>query len=201
MVVVDYGMGNLASARRAFEECGASVEVSADPAALESADRVVIPGVGSFLAAMERLRSVGWPAALRSAVFQRKVPAMGICLGMQLLAEHGVEGGTTEGLGLVPGRVAALTAPVELRLPHVGWNSVHFQSANRLFDGIPDGTDFYFVHSYEFIPENQADSVASTSYGSEFVSAIEHDHVFGVQFHPEKSSRQGLQLIRNFLYG
>jgi glutamine amidotransferase len=150
---------------------------------------------------MERLCALGWPDALRAAVSGRGLPVIGICLGMQLLGEYGVEGGRTSGLGLVPGRVAALEPSDQIRIPHVGWNSVHQRTPCRLFAGIPDGTDFYFVHSYEFIPANEHDSVATTSYGASFSSAIVHQNVFGVQFHPEKSSRQGLQLIRNFLYG
>jgi glutamine amidotransferase len=200
VLIIDYGLGNLASTRRSFEECGAVVAVSDDPCAVLSAASVVVPGVGTFGQAMERLRHRGWLTSIREAA-AIGVPVLGICLGMQLLADRGEEGGECEGLGLVEGRVERML-PVrpEERIPHVGWNEVlPAASSHPIFRGIRSGTDFYFAHSYRFIPAKRHDVIATTPYCGELVSAVRNNNVVGVQFHPEKSSRAGLQLIRNFL--
>lgn len=200
VLIVDYGMGNLASARRALEECGAAVRVSDEPGDLKDAERVVIPGVGAFSHAMERLRSRGWVEAIRDAALKDGIPVLGVCLGMQLLADEGDEGGESRGLGLVRGRVERLIPAAEgERVPHVGWNAVDPVGTPALLAGIPAATDFYFVHSYRFVPENEADIVATTPYCGRLVSAVGHGRVAGVQFHPEKSSRAGFRLLRNFL--
>jgi glutamine amidotransferase len=199
VLVVDYGMGNLASARRSFEECGARVEVSRDPAAVRTASRIVIPGVGAFAQAMQRLRSAGWVDSIREAAAEG-VPVLGICLGMQLLAEEGDEGGVAQGFGLIKARIERLVARVPSeRIPHVGWNEVHPRSGIRLFDGIAPGADFFFVHSYHMVPRESSAVIATTPYCGDIVSAVQQGVVTGVQFHPEKSSRSGLRLIRNFL--
>lgn len=199
VLLVDYGMGNQASARRSLEECGASVILSDDPCAVRSAERIVIPGVGAFGQAMRRLRERGWVDALRE-VAQEEVPILGICLGMQLLADEGDEGGITEGLGLIPGRIQRLVSatPAE-RIPHVGWNEVYPAGDVPLFKGIKAGSDFFFVHSYQFVPDDRLTIAATTPYCGGIVSAVHHGRVAGTQFHPEKSSRVGFQLIRNFL--
>lgn len=199
VLIVDYGMGNIASARRAIEECGGQVMVSDDPASVGAADRIIVPGVGAFPQAMARLREGGWVETLRSAVHQDGLPLLGICLGMQLLADESDEGGRTQGLGLIPGRVERI-APVDPaeRVPHVGWNEVRHRSG-PLFEGIPSATDFYFVHSYRFVPAAEGAILATTPYAGETVSAVGLDRVTGVQFHPEKSSRAGFRLLRNFL--
>lgn len=200
VLVLDYGMGNIASAQRAFEECGARVVVSDDPKSLESVERIVIPGVGAFGEAMRRLRERGWVEPLRRHVLELGLPVLGVCLGMQLLASVGTEGGETGGLGLVSGRVQRLVSTVEHeRIPHVGWNEVRPQGGAALFQDIPSGSDFYFVHSYHFVPDEAASIIASTPYCGGFVSAVAAANIFGVQFHPEKSSRMGFQVIRNFL--
>jgi glutamine amidotransferase len=199
VLVVEYGMGNLASARRSFEECGARVEVSRDPAAVRTASRIVIPGVGAFAQAMQRLRSAGWVDSIREAAAEG-VPVLGICLGMQLLAEEGDEGGVAQGFGLIKARIERLVARVPSeRIPHVGWNEVHPRSGIRLFDGIAPGADFFFVHSYHMVPRESSAVIATTPYCGDIVSAVQQGVVTGVQFHPEKSSRSGLRLIRNFL--
>lgn len=200
VLVLDYGMGNIASAQRAFEECGARVLVSDDPASLKSVERVVIPGVGAFGEAMRRLQERGWVEPLRREVLDNRLPVLGVCLGMQLLATHGTEGGENDGLGLVPGRVERFvsTASKE-RVPHVGWNEVRPAADSPLFNGVPPGSDFYFVHSFHFVPASEASVIATSPYCGTFVSAVASGHTFGVQFHPEKSSRLGFQLIRNFL--
>ncbi len=199
VLIVDYGMGNLGSVRRALEECGADVLVSDDPAELTNASAIVLPGVGAFPDGMRCLRERGWPAALQQAVRAERLPLLGICLGMQLLADRGEEGSDTEGLGLVPG-VVRLMAPADgARIPHVGWNDVQAVGHSPMFDNIPEGSDFYFVHSFHFVPANPAHIAAHTSYGGAVVAAVVADNIWGAQFHPEKSSRAGFHLLKNFL--
>jgi glutamine amidotransferase len=190
VLVVDYGMGNLASARRGFEEGGADARVSRDPADIAASDAVVVPGVGAF----------GWSDALRAAAAQGK-PIMGICLGMQLLADQGTEFGDNPGLGLIPGTVRKILAGPGERIPHVGWNEVTTANGDALFAGIPEAADFYFVHSFRFETDDPAHVIASAPYGADgaVTAAVRRGRVVGTQFHPEKSSRVGLQLIRNFL--
>jgi glutamine amidotransferase len=158
--------------------------------------------VGSFADGMAHLEERGWTAALRAEVGAGK-PLLGICLGMQLLASHGTEGGDTPGLDLVPGAVRRLEAlGCALRVPHVGWNAITpAGSGGGLFAAISPGTDFYFVHSYAFVPESAEHVLARTDYGVPVVAAVARGNVFGTQFHPEKSSRAGLRLLRNFLEG
>lgn len=199
-LIVDYGMSNLGSVKRAFEECGANVFVSDTPSDCCQADNIVLPGVGAFADGMAALTAGGWVEALRSAALEDKIPLLGVCLGMHLLADKGFEGGETSGLGLIPGEVRRLLADSpETRIPHVGWNEVHHRSTNQLFAGITAGADFYFVHSYHFVPVNAGDVLASTPYCGTFASVVGRGSVYGAQFHPEKSSRFGFQLIRNFL--
>ena len=197
--VIDYGMGNLASVCRALEEAGASVSLAGNPDAVGDASHIVLPGVGAFKDAMSRLEAGAWPERLARAVQVEGIPLLGICLGMQLLADSGEEGGITEGLGLVAGRVKRLTSAIGERIPHVGWNEVNPVQGAAIFEGISTGTDFYFVHSYHFVPVDAQSVLARTDYCGGFVSAVNCGTVFGMQFHPEKSSRHGLRLLRNFL--
>ncbi|HOX57765.1 MAG TPA: imidazole glycerol phosphate synthase subunit HisH [Candidatus Paceibacterota bacterium] len=199
-LLIDYGMGNLGSACRALEECGADVLVSDNPDDLEDCDRFVLPGVGAFAEGMANLNKDGWPPRMREALSNPKVEMLGICLGMQLLADQGHEGGLNCGLGLIPGEVKRLTPnSPDARIPHVGWNEVHYQAPDTLFDAVPNRSDFYFVHSYHFIPAAIGSVLATTPYCGGFVSAVRAQNVVGVQFHPEKSGRHGLQFLRNFL--
>ena len=200
VLIVDYGMGNIASARRSLEECGAEVFVSDNPDSITAADRVVIPGVGAFPKAMDRLNAQGWTDAIRHAALSKKIPVLGICLGMQLLADIGLEFAETKGLGLIPGRVERII-PVNNteRVPHVGWNEVNPSGPQPLFASIPAGADFYFVHSYRFVAAEPSHVLATTPYFGETLAAVGFGNVFGTQFHPEKSSRAGFQLLRNFL--
>jgi len=199
-LIVDYGMGNLGSVKRAFEECGTDVFISDNPDDCEMADHIVLPGVGAFADGMAALTTAGWVDALHVATQQDNIPLLGICLGMQLLADKGFEGGETVGLGLIPGEVRRLVAVTsETRIPHVGWNEVNHGGKHPLFTGIPTGVDFYFVHSYHFVTANDDDTLAVTPYCGSFVSAVARNTVYGTQFHPEKSSRAGFQLIRNFM--
>jgi glutamine amidotransferase len=201
VLIVDYNLSNLGSIRRSIEECGVSPVVSNDPGKLKAASRIVLPGVGSFTDGMENLLEMGWASALREAAMEDRIPLLGICLGMQLLAEKGEEGGTVEGLKLIPGEVRRFVPEdSSTRIPHVGWNEVWKASGSQcLFEGIPDGSDFYFVHSYHFIPRRKEHILATTPYCGNFVSAIGAGNIFGVQFHPEKSGRPGFQILKNFL--
>ncbi len=199
VLIVDYGMGNLGSLRRSLEECGADASISTDPADVRTAPRLVLPGVGAFPDAMATLCARGWVAELEAAV-NAQVPLLGICLGMQLLAEKGYEGEETVGLGFVPGEVRRLEpASRDIRLPHVGWNEARQVRPSPLFAGVADRTDFYFVHSYHFAAKREEDILTTTDYCGGFASTVAAGSTFGVQFHPEKSSRAGFQILRNFL--
>ena len=199
VAIVDYGMCNLDSVRRAVEECGADPYVTDQPSELSSADRIILPGVGAFGDAMRALRERDLDTALTEEVLEAGAPFLGICLGMQLLAERGEEGSPVEGLGWIPGHVTKLVPTERDRLvPHMGWNEVVAAQPTPLLEGIPERADFYFVHSYwldcpdEFV-------AARTPYCGNVTAAVQRDNVYGVQFHPEKSQRHGFQLLRNFL--
>lgn len=200
IVIIDYGMGNLGSVRRAFEECGADVAVANEPTSLFDAAGIVLPGVGAFVDGMKNLKDRGWIEVLTHHVQSNKIPVLGICLGMQLLAERSFEGGETAGLGWISGEVIRLQ-PTELneRIPHVGWNEVYQNQNHALIESVKEGTDFYFVHSYHFVPSVESAILLKTPYCGQFVSAVVQDNIMGVQFHPEKSSKPGFQIIRNFL--
>jgi glutamine amidotransferase len=199
VAVVSYGVNNIGSVRRALADLGAEVLIAERPDALVDARRIVLPGVGAFGEAMARLRAGGWIEALGRQV-EQGTPLLGICLGMQVLATSSEENGVHEGLGLIPGRVRRLDAlGCTLRIPHVGWNEVRFRDAALLFRQVPRATDFYFVHSYAFDPD-QADAIcATTTYGAPLTAAVQRGQVFGTQFHPEKSSKAGRQILGNFL--
>lgn len=200
ITIIDYGMGNLQSIATALEHCNATVTISDDSDGIFCAEKLILPGVGAFADGMQNLCSAGLDRVIHEAVTDRKIPILGICLGMQLLADTGVEGGVIPGLGLVSGDVIKLlpSDPKE-RIPHVGWNEVNYPISNPLFAQIPGGSDFYFVHSYHFVPKSASNIIGVTPYCDSFVSAINKQHIWGVQFHPEKSSILGLTLINNFL--
>jgi glutamine amidotransferase len=197
-VIIDYHVGNLDSVRRAMEECGADASISDDPRELRSAQFIVLPGQGAFLTGMRNLHELGFIDALNEQVIENKIPFLGICLGMQLLAQQGFEGEQAAGLGWIPGEVHRLRPKTEERLPHVGWNDVRPVGDSPLFRSIGE-KDFYFLHSYVMtgVPENNV--LATTDYGQGFASAVGRDNIFGVQFHPEKSQQAGFALLRNFL--
>jgi imidazole glycerol-phosphate synthase subunit HisH len=193
--ILDIEMGNLRSLCNAIDSLGVGSLVVREPSALAEASRVLIPGVGSYRAAMGNLTRLGFVEPLRRFAASGK-PVLGICLGMQILSTRGEEGGAVQGLALIPGDVV-LMEPESLRLPHVGWNSVTFRAPHPVLHALRDGRDFYFVHSYELrcAPEH---SYAETVYGRPFASIVGVGNVLGVQFHPEKSQRNGLQLLENF---
>ena len=203
VAIVDYGMCNLDSVRRAVEECGGRAIVTDDADELDRADRIVLPGVGAFPTAMAHLRDRGLDKVLADQVLDQRVPFLGICLGMQLLADEGLEIEPTPGLGWLPSTVDRLvpTSATE-RIPHIGWNEVRPVTGCPLFEGIEPGTDFYFVHSFHVVCADPANEAASTPYCGGFTSAVWQggdSTVFGLQFHPEKSQRAGFAVLRNFL--
>jgi glutamine amidotransferase len=199
VAIVNYGMGNLGSVQRALLDLGASAFIADQPAQMSGAQRVVLPGVGAFSEGMSRLREGGWIESLQRVVHEGR-PMLGICLGMQMLATTGDEGGRTDGLNLVPGRIRRLDQlGCTLRVPHVGWNEVLVVRQDPLFEQIPSRSDFYFVHSYAFVADATDAVVAVTDYAVAVTAAVHHRNIFGTQFHPEKSSRAGRQLLRNFM--
>jgi glutamine amidotransferase len=199
VAIVDTGLCNLDSIARAIEDCGGKPLVTEDPADLERAARIVLPGVGAFPEAMARLRSRGLDVALSEQVIGREIPFLGICLGMQLMATSGTEVRDTDGLGWIDGEVDLMQAQPGERIPHIGWNEVEPTADSPLFRGIDPGRDFYFVHSYALRPKRHEDVAAVTPYAGGFVSAVHRGNVFGVQFHPEKSQKVGFAVLRNFL--
>lgn len=200
VVIIEYGMGNVDSVKRAVEECGREATVSADRADILEASHLILPGVGAFAEGMRNLRARGLETLLTEQVRERTVPLLGICLGMQLFGTTGLEGGETAGLGWIPGEVRRLVPQTsDERIPHVGWNEVRQQSPHPLFENISDGKDFYFVHSYHLSCLDSSDVAATTPYCGGFVSAVARGSMFGVQFHPEKSQKAGFQLLKNFL--
>lgn len=200
VAVVDYGMGNLDSVARAVEECGGAPMVTDRPEEIEKATHIILPGVGAFPDGVRNLKERALDQVLRDHVVAGQIPFLGICLGMQMLATMGREGGEAAGLGWIDGEVARLE-PVgaDTRIPHIGWSEVVFERESPLFKGVDSGRDFYFVHSYHLRCRREEDVVARTPYCGRFVSAVGRGPIFGVQFHPEKSQRLGFQVLRNFL--
>lgn len=192
--IVDYGVGNLKSVSNALAYLGREGRVTGDPRELELADAVILPGVGAFPDAADKLRQSGLEGPLLAQV--GKKPILGICLGMQLLFERGVEVRPCRGLGLIPGRVERIRT--ELKLPHIGWNSLHFPGNSPLFAGLDEGTYVYFVHSFYGAAARPEQVSAVMDYGVPVTAAVENGLVFGCQFHPEKSGEAGLRILKNF---
>jgi imidazole glycerol-phosphate synthase subunit HisH len=196
--VVDFGMGNRRSVEKALERVGARPLVTADHDTLLSADGLVVPGVGAFPAAMESLRALGLDELIVRRA-QAGTPVLGLCLGMQLLFESSTELGGDRGLGLLGGEVVELRPdPPSMKIPHIGWNVVTMERSSPLTDGLPERCAFYHVHSFVTRPADGSDVIGRGDYGGPFVSIVGRDPVYGVQFHPEKSSSTGLALLRNF---
>lgn len=196
--VIDIGIANLGSIERTLSEIADEVVIINKVGLCDAVDRLVLPGVGAYPAAMELLRTSEMSAEIRAFAARPNRAVLGICLGMQLLSSTGEEHEVTEGLNLIPGHVRKLSSSGNERIPHVGWNSVHFTSEHPLFVNIADESDFYFVHSYVFDVLHQNARIAATRHGEVFSAAVCHENVVGVQFHPEKSSRAGRTLLRNF---
>jgi glutamine amidotransferase len=198
VAIVDYGMGNRRSVEKALGRVGARVALTGDHDALMAAEGLVVPGVGAFPAAMARLRRSGLDELIIRRA-QAGTPVLGVCLGMQLLFERSAELGGDEGLGLLPGTVVALRPePPALKVPHIGWNVVTMTRDSPLTEGLPERCAFYHVHSFVARPEEGSDVLGRGDYGGPFVSMVAREPVYGVQFHPEKSSTHGLALLRNF---
>ena len=200
IVVVDYGMGNLRSVSKALEAAGADVVVSSRADDLRHAERIVLPGQGAFRDAMLSLRDTGLVDVLADEVRGAGKPLLGICLGLQLLANVSYEDGEHEGLGWIPARVERLGGEGQrLRVPHMGWDDVTFAADSRLTRGLRKVPTFYFAHSYHFVPESRAIVAATCDYGRSIMAAIQYENVFATQFHPEKSQEAGLTLLQNFM--
>lgn len=197
VTLVDYGMGNLRSVEKALEHVGSTATITGDPGAVREADGLILPGVGAFPRAMQRIREL----ALDELVAERReagVPILGICLGLQLLFDSTTELGGAAGLRLLPGPVAELEAE-GLKVPHIGWSPVRWEHSSRLTEGLGEGTPFYFVHSFAPRPATEGDVLGTAAYGERFACAVERPPLYGMQFHPEKSSSAGLRLLANFV--
>jgi glutamine amidotransferase len=197
IAIIDYGMGNLRSVFKAFEAVGHPAVVTRDPKVIREAARVVLPGVGAFGDCMANLERYGLVEPIRATVESGK-PFLGICLGLQLLFTESEEFGLHKGLGIIPGKVMRFSLDPRMKVPHMGWNQVFWERSCPVFEGIPSGANWYFVHSYFVEPIDRAVVMGTTDYGVPFVSSIWRDNVLACQFHPEKSQAVGLRLIKNF---
>ena len=198
IAIIDYGVGNLFSLESSFAAIGMDVTVTSDPAVLKAADKLLLPGVGAFGDAAAKLRSTGLDAVIKELASEGK-PLLGICLGMQLLFDKSLEYGEHQGLGLIPGTVKPIAdvIPQDLKIPHIGWNGLHFHRDCPLFQGLREGECVYFVHS--FYASDCADAVTATAeYGAELTAAVAKGNVYGCQFHPEKSGSTGLKILKAF---
>lgn len=195
--IVRYGMGNVGSVEKAIKKLGHRPIVSSDKDEIENTDFIILPGVGSFQKGMENLAKMNLLPLFRSLVHQQNKPFLGICLGMQLLAEMGTEPVDTEGIGLVPGKVVKIETDAHLRIPHLGWNNIKTNGDDLLSEF--DGCDFYFIHSYHFTPSSKEFVTSTTDYGVDVVSSVQNGHVYGTQFHPEKSQEVGLDLLSKII--
>jgi glutamine amidotransferase len=200
IAIVDLGIGNVGSIHNMLERIDTPSQITSDPRIVQSASKIILPGVGAFGQAMTRLRKLNLLEVMQERVLEERVPILGICLGMQLLTRGSEEGGV-EGLGWIAGEVVGFKAESRanaLKVPHMGWNTLHLARTNKIFDPVLPRARYYFVHSYYVVCSDQAQILATTSYGVEFVSAVTHDNIVGTQFHPEKSHRYGVHLLRNF---
>ena len=198
IAIIDYDAGNMKSVEKALQFLEADVMVTRDKNAILAADQVILPGVGAFGEAMEKLESYGLIDVIHQVV-AKGTPFLGICLGMQLLFDQSEESGGVKGLGLLRGEIVKIPSKEGLKIPHIGWNSLKFPHKSVLFDGISEDSYVYFVHSYYLKARDMAVVAATTTYGVEIHAAVEHNNIYGCQFHPEKSSEIGLNILKNFV--
>lgn len=198
IAIIDYGMGNLASVQNALLKLGYETITTDKVDEIEKARGVILPGVGAFEDAARNLRDLGLNKTIYK-IIDRRVPFLGICLGLQLLFSESDENGRHKGLDIIPGRVERFQLSAQYKIPHMGWNQVKSVPGSRLFNDVPQESHFYFVHSYHVVPRNDSACTAGTcNYGYDFVCAIEVENLMGTQFHPEKSSSKGMQILKNF---
>lgn len=195
--IVDYGMGNLRSVQKAFEKLGAEAVICAKPTELTSAEKLVLPGVGAFRDAIHELRRTGLDKPVCDHIAAGR-PFLGICLGLQLLFDVSYEDGQWEGLGVIPGKVVRFQDQPDLKIPHMGWNTLQIAGTHRLLEGISSGSSVYFVHSYYVVPDDESLIAARSEHGTLFAAAVARENLFATQFHPEKSQAVGLKLLSNF---
>ena len=198
IAIVDYGAGNLMSVKKALDFIGADSIITSNPAELASAEKVILPGVGSFGDAMESMREKGLVEAVKASALSGK-PFLGICLGLQLLFDESEESPEAQGLALLNGKITQIPTDMGLKVPHIGWNSVEISEGSRLFNGIKNGSYFYFVHSYYLNGADENAVAGTTEYGVKIQCAVERENLFATQFHPEKSGEVGLRLLKNFV--
>lgn len=200
IIIIDSGLGNVRSIYSKIAQMGEDVQISDQLSVIESADKLVLPGVGHFSSGMENITEMGLLPVLKKKVKGEKIPLLGICLGMQLLTNHSEEG-NGNGLSFIDAETIHFSnkEPVPMRIPHMGWNTIKIENECPLLHNIPDNSRFYFVHSYHVSCNNQNNIIATTNYGHSYPSIIQNGNIFGVQFHPEKSHKQGIQLIKNFV--
>jgi glutamine amidotransferase len=198
IAVVDYGMGNIRSVSRALEAVEAQVKITQNAEDIKNARAIVLPGVGAFSDCMENLSELGLLKTIKEEIVNGK-PYLGICLGMQILFSESEEFGFCKGLDIFKGRVVRFNLPRQYKIPHMGWNVVKFKRKNKILEGIPDNSYFYFVHSYYVVPEDERIIAGVTDYGTDFTSMIIYENIFATQFHPEKSQKTGLTLLKNFV--
>ena len=197
IAIIDYGAGNLQSVKKAFDFIGAESVITNDPKVILSADKILLPGVGSFGDAMDSMRKNGLVETVKECALSGK-PFLGICLGLQLLFEESEESPGVKGLGIFKGKIKKFSSDMGLKIPHIGWNSLETKQKNTLFKDIPENSYVYFVHSYYLHAEDENDIATVTNYGIDFHSAVGKNNIFATQFHPEKSGDVGLQILRNF---
>ena len=199
ITIIDYGMGNLGSIRNMINKLGYHSEITSDPEVIAQAKKLILPGVGKFDRAMGNLAHLNLIDIIQNKAVEG-TPMLGVCLGMQLLADSSEEG-TLKGLGIIPGEVKRFIVPKELKVPHMGWNLVHYRKDSPLFANFEDLGEarFYFVHSYKYLCQNQDQILATTNYGGDFTCALQKGNIMGVQFHPEKSHFFGMNLLKNFI--
>lgn len=197
IAIIDYDAGNLKSVEKALLHLGQECKITRNPEEIFAADKVILPGVGAFGDAMQKLEKYGLVDVIKKTV-EKKTPFLGICLGLQLMFESSDETPGVEGLGLLPGKIVAMPPKEGYKIPHMGWNSIEINQNSRLFKGIPNQSYVYFVHSFYLQAENESDVAATTEYTTHIHCAVEHENIFACQFHPEKSGDVGLQILKNF---